>query len=99
MIENRVPEGYHPIRLPIENPPSAGRRGPGAGRILLDNMDPAELRRAVEVVGGRAELEASGGVTLENVRTVAESGVGWISVGALTHSAPALDVSLMLRGL
>ena len=48
-------------------------------------------------MGGRAELEASGGVTLENVREVAESGVDWISVGALTHSAPALDVSLMLQ--
>ena len=46
---------------------------------------------------GRAELEASGGVTLENVRAVAETGVDWISVGALTHSAPALDVSLMLK--
>ena len=48
-------------------------------------------------MGGRAELEASGGVTLENVRAVAESGVDWISVGALTHSAPALDVSLLLQ--
>ena len=71
----------------------------GAGRLLLDNMDPQELRRAVELVDGRAALEASGGVTLENVRAVAESGVDWISVGALTHSAPALDVSLMLSGL
>jgi nicotinate-nucleotide pyrophosphorylase (carboxylating) len=71
----------------------------GAGRVLLDNMDPGELRRAVELVAGRAELEASGGVTLDNVRAVAESGVDWISVGALTHSAPALDVSLMLRGV
>ena len=69
----------------------------GAGRILLDNMDPGALRRAVELVDGRAELEASGGVTLDNVRAVAESGVEWISVGALTHSAPALDVSLMLH--
>jgi nicotinate-nucleotide pyrophosphorylase (carboxylating) len=71
----------------------------GAGRLLLDNMDPQELRRAVELVDGRAALEASGGVTLENVRAVAESGVDWISVGALTHSAPALDVSLLLSGL
>ena len=70
----------------------------GAGRILLDNMDPAGLRRAVDLVDGRAELEASGGVTLDNVRTVAESGVDWISVGALTHSAPALDLSLILHG-
>jgi nicotinate-nucleotide pyrophosphorylase (carboxylating) len=71
----------------------------GAGRILLDNMSPAELREAVERVAGRAELEASGGVTLETVRAIAESGVGWISVGALTHSAPALDLSLLLEEL
>jgi nicotinate-nucleotide pyrophosphorylase (carboxylating) len=70
----------------------------GAGRILLDNMDAAGLRRAVDLVNGRAELEASGGITLDNVRTVAESGVDWISVGALTHSAPALDLSLILHG-
>jgi nicotinate-nucleotide pyrophosphorylase (carboxylating) len=50
-------------------------------------------------VGGRAELEASGGVTLATVRAIAETGVDWISVGALTHSAPALDVSLMLDAL
>ena len=68
----------------------------GAGRLLLDNMDPAELRRAVEAAGGRAQLEASGGITLENVRAVAETGVDDISVGALTHSAPALDLSLLL---
>jgi nicotinate-nucleotide pyrophosphorylase (carboxylating) len=68
----------------------------GAARLLLDNMDPAELRRAVDLAGGRAELEASGGVTLETVRTVAETGVDWISVGALTHSAVALDLSLLL---
>jgi nicotinate-nucleotide pyrophosphorylase (carboxylating) len=71
----------------------------GAGRILLDNMDPDGLRRAVALVDGRAELEASGGVTLETVRGIAETGVDWISVGALTHSAPALDVSLMLHAL
>ena len=55
-----------------------------------------ELRRAVELAGGRAELEASGGITLDSVRAVAETGVDYISVGALTHSAPALDVSLLL---
>ena len=71
----------------------------GAGRILLDNMDLDGLRRAVALVEGRAELEASGGVTLETVRAIAETGVDWISVGALTHSAPALDVSLMLHAL
>jgi len=68
----------------------------GVPRILLDNMGVDELRRAVELVSGRAELEASGGITLENVRAVAETGVDYISVGALTHSAPALDVSLLL---
>jgi nicotinate-nucleotide pyrophosphorylase (carboxylating) len=68
----------------------------GAGRLLLDNMAPAELRRAVELVAGRASLEASGGITLENVRAVAETGVDFISVGALTHSAPALDLSLLV---
>jgi nicotinate-nucleotide pyrophosphorylase (carboxylating) len=68
----------------------------GVPRILLDNMAPADLRQAVELAGGRAELEASGGITLDTVRAVAESGVDYISVGALTHSAPALDVSLLL---
>jgi nicotinate-nucleotide pyrophosphorylase (carboxylating) len=57
-------------------------------------MSPHELRAAVALVAGRAELEASGGVTLENVRAVAETGVDFISVGALTHSARALDCSL-----
>jgi nicotinate-nucleotide pyrophosphorylase (carboxylating) len=68
----------------------------GVPRILLDNMSLDELRRAVQIVGGRAELEASGGITLDGVRAVAETGVDYISVGALTHSAPALDVSLLL---
>lgn len=66
----------------------------GADRILLDNMTPAQLRRAVAYVAGAVELEASGGITLETVREVAETGVDFISVGALTHSAPVLDVSL-----
>jgi nicotinate-nucleotide pyrophosphorylase (carboxylating) len=71
----------------------------GVPRLLLDNMSLDELRRAAELVKGRAELEASGGITLENVRAVAETGVDFISVGALTHSAPALDVSLLLEPL
>jgi nicotinate-nucleotide pyrophosphorylase (carboxylating) len=66
----------------------------GADRILLDNMQPHLLRRAVELAGGRAELEASGGVTLETIRVVAETGVDVVSVGALTHSARSLDVSM-----
>jgi nicotinate-nucleotide pyrophosphorylase (carboxylating) len=68
----------------------------GVKRVLLDNMRPAELRRAVELNSGRAELEASGGIQLDSVRAVAETGVDYISVGALTHSAPALDLSLVL---
>jgi nicotinate-nucleotide pyrophosphorylase (carboxylating) len=71
----------------------------GATRLLLDNMDPARLREAVRHVGGRAELEASGGVTLGTVREVASTGVDFVSVGALTHSAPALDLSLLLKPL
>jgi nicotinate-nucleotide pyrophosphorylase (carboxylating) len=66
----------------------------GIERILLDNMSTLELREAVELAGGRAALEASGGITLETVREVAETGVDYISVGALTHSAPALDLAL-----
>jgi nicotinate-nucleotide pyrophosphorylase (carboxylating) len=71
----------------------------GAERILLDNMSVDELRAGVERVGGRAELEASGGVTLDTVRAIAETGVDFISVGALTHSAPALDLSMVLGRL
>ncbi len=71
----------------------------GAPRLLLDNMTPAALRQAVDHVAGRAELEASGGMTLQTLREVAETGVDFISVGALTHSAPALDLSLLLQPL
>ena len=69
----------------------------GAGLILLDNMSPAQLREAVQRVAGRAQLEASGGATLETLREIAGTGVDFISVGALTHSAPALDFSLILE--
>lgn len=62
--------------------------------VLLDNMDPATLEQAVALVGGRAVTEASGGVSLETVRAIAETGVDLISVGALTHSAPILDLGL-----
>ncbi len=71
----------------------------GAPRLLLDNMDPVRLRAAVAQVAGRAELEASGGVDLQTLREVAETGVEWISMGALTHSAPVLDLSLTLQML
>lgn len=69
----------------------------GAGRLLLDNMTPDELREAVAHVAGRAELEASGGVTLATVASVAASGVQFISVGSITHSAAALDLSLTVE--
>jgi nicotinate-nucleotide pyrophosphorylase (carboxylating) len=71
----------------------------GATRLLLDNMSPAQMRAIVERVGERAELEASGGIDLETIRDVAETGVQFISVGALTHSAPSLDLSLLLEPL
>ena len=71
----------------------------GAPRILLDNMSPAELAAAVRRTNGRALLEASGGITLGNVRAVAEAGVDLISIGALTHSAAALDLSLSVEPL
>jgi nicotinate-nucleotide pyrophosphorylase (carboxylating) len=66
----------------------------GADVIMLDNMQLAELRQAVQLVDGHAVTEASGGVTLDTVRLIAQTGVDWISVGALTHSAPALDLAL-----
>lgn len=66
----------------------------GVSRILLDNMTPAMMRQAVELNAGRAQLEASGNVSLETVRTIAETGVDFISIGALTHSAKNMDVSL-----
>ena len=65
--------------------------------IMLDNMDPVMMREAVKFAGDRALLEASGGVNLENVRQVAETGVDFISIGALTHSAPACDISMRLQ--
>jgi nicotinate-nucleotide pyrophosphorylase (carboxylating) len=71
----------------------------GAPRILLDNMDVDQLRAVARHVDGRAELEASGGVTLQTLREIAGTGVQFISVGALTHSAPALDLSLILTPL
>ncbi len=71
----------------------------GAPMILLDNMSVPELRAAVKRVAGRAELEASGGVTLQTLPEIARTGVDFISVGALTHSARALDLSLILEPL
>jgi len=69
----------------------------GADIVMLDNMSVEDMRRAVKSVGGRVLLEASGGVTLDNVRSVAETGVDLISVGALTHSVKSLDISLEME--
>ncbi len=70
----------------------------GADQILLDNMDVETMREAVAINTGRATLEASGGLDLERARVVAETGVDFLAVGALTHSAPVLDVAMDLRG-
>ena len=69
----------------------------GAERLLLDNMDPAQLRGAVALVAGRAVLEASGGIRPDALREIAGTGVEWVSLGSLTHSAPALDLSMNIR--
>ena len=69
----------------------------GADAVLLDNMEPELMQQAVEMVAGRAVLEASGGITLQNAAAVAKSGVDLISVGALTHSVKALDISLDIQ--
>ena len=67
--------------------------------IMLDNMATGMMREAVKLADGRALLEASGGIDLENVRKVAETGVDYISVGAITHSAPACDISMRLKSI
>lgn len=66
----------------------------GADRLLLDNMDPPTLRSAVELVAGRVPLEASGGVRLDTIRAIAETGVDFVSLGRITQSAPAVDVGM-----
>ena len=66
----------------------------GADRLLLDNMDPPTLRRAVELVAGRVPLEASGGVRLDTIRPIAETGVDFISAGRITQSAPSVDIGM-----
>jgi nicotinate-nucleotide pyrophosphorylase (carboxylating) len=66
----------------------------GADIIMLDNMSPEQMRECVQIINGRAITEASGGINLSNVRAIAETGVDWISIGALTHSAPALNLAL-----
>jgi len=71
----------------------------GADLVLLDNMGVDELREAVRRTAGRALLEASGGLTLDTAAAIAETGVDYLAVGALTHSAPVLDIGLDLRAV
>jgi nicotinate-nucleotide pyrophosphorylase (carboxylating) len=95
-----APELAATLEVEVRNPQEIDEAlAAGAPRLLLDNMDDEQLRAAVAQVGGRAELEASGGVTLETLRECAQTGVDWVSMGALTHSAPALDLSLILEVL
>jgi nicotinate-nucleotide pyrophosphorylase (carboxylating) len=97
-VRDAVPE--LPLEVECRDPEEVDEAlAAGAQRILLDNMNPEQLRAAAEHVGGRAELEASGGVTLEALPEIARTGVHFVSVGALTHSAPALDLSLILQPL
>jgi len=93
----RSREKYPVLRIEVETDTLAQVQqalDAGVEWILLDNMSPDELRAAVQLVGGRAKTEASGGINLQTVRAIAETGVDFISAGALTHSARAMDVGL-----
>jgi nicotinate-nucleotide pyrophosphorylase (carboxylating) len=93
-----APELAGTLEVEVRNPEEIDQAlAAGAPRLLLDNMDEAQLRAAVAQVAGRAELEASGGVSLQTLRKLAETGIEWVSMGALTHSAPALDLSLIVE--
>ena len=92
--------GKLPIEVEVRNLPTLKETLLlGVDRIMLDNMAIDKVKEAVEIARGKVELEVSGGVTLETVREIAETGVDYISIGSLTHSAPALDMSLRLRRL
>ena len=87
-----------PVEIEVRTVPEALEAAEaGVDTIMLDNMNLEDMRKAVEFAHGRASIEASGGITLDNVRAVAETGVNYISVGALTHSARALDIHLKLE--
>jgi len=97
-VREAAPELQGTLEVEVRNPREIDEAlAAGAPKLLLDNMDDEQLRAAVAQVAGRAELEASGGVTLQTLRATAETGVEWVSMGALTHSAPALDLSLLLE--
>ena len=93
----RVRAAHPDLTIEIEVDTSAQAReviDAGADLVLLDNMDRADMRAAAEYAAGRARLEASSGLALDNARAVAETGVDYLSIGALTHSAPVLDIGL-----
>ena len=93
-IKGRVP---HTLRIEVEVEDIKGVEeaiGAGADAILLDNMSLKEMREAVSIAGGRVLLEASGGITLESIEEVSKTGIDLISVGAITHSARSVDISL-----
>jgi len=88
------------MKIIVEAESLADVRQAVAGRadiILLDNMKPASVRQAIRLIKGRALVEVSGGITLKNVRAMAAAGPDRISIGALTHSAPAVTLSLVLE--
>ena len=93
-VKRNAPHGMR-VQVEVESLQAAREAvAAGADSLLLDNMRPAQIREVARELGDRIFLEASGGITLETVREYAEAGVDVISVGALTHSAPALDISL-----
>jgi len=94
-VERARAAGLSPIEVEVDTIEQLREAlAAGANMLLLDNMDPAALRSAVKAAAGRAGLEASGGVTLETIREIAETGVQFISVGRITQSAPAVDIGL-----
>jgi nicotinate-nucleotide pyrophosphorylase (carboxylating) len=96
MARNKTPREIK-IEIETSNPADAFEAAEaGADVVMLDNMDLEEMRQAVTLIGHKAVVEASGGVNLSTIRAIAETGVDWISVGALTHSACALDISMKL---
>lgn len=94
-VSRAVAAGVHPIIVEVDRldqiEPAIGA---GATRLLLDNMGVGALREAVALVAGRVPTEASGGVRLDTIRGLAETGVNYLSVGRLTQSAPAVDIGL-----
>ena len=93
---NKTPQNIK-IEMETSNPLDASEAAQsGADIVMLDNMSLDEMRKAAALIDHKAILEASGGVNLYNIRAIAETGVDWISVGALTHSASALDISMKL---